>query len=153
MTLKSKLVLLCLGAISVLSTPSFGEDLSHEVAVTYAFVPKDRLSDAVKDKTDALAIEAAWRNEFLIKKGSPAYPLNLGNAKYSIVVFIEVPARFAIFGKLGIPVQNPKIPSILNVSLSPGYAGTYVIDGGGLVLTKGIPLNPKPYTWIDFHAE
>ena len=79
--------------------------------------------------------------------------MNLTNQKYSIVVFVEVPSKFAVSGRIGIPIQNPKSQSILNVNLSAGYLGTYVIDGGDVVLTRGIPVEPKKYDWIDFHAE
>ena len=55
-------------------------------------------------------------------------------------------------GRIGLPIQNPSNPVIVNVSLAVGYNGTYVIDGGGLVLFK-ILLEPKPYEWLEFHSE
>lgn len=103
------------------------------VTVTYALIPKERLGDAVKGKREALEIEDAWRKAMMSKQGPPSYPLNLANEKYSIVVFIENPPRSAVWGRIGLPIQNPLNPVILNVSLAPGYSGTYVIDGGGLV--------------------
>jgi len=119
------------------------------VTVTYAFVPKDQLSEAIKGKDEALEIEAAWAKDARTK---PHYPLNLIKTHYSIVVFVENTPRQMIWGRIGIPVQGPKHPLVLNVDLSPGYAGTYVVDGGGVALTK-IPSEPKPYQWLEFHSE
>jgi len=45
------------------TTTVFGAAAPPDVAVTYAFVPKDQLSDAVKGEREALAIEAAWRKQ------------------------------------------------------------------------------------------
>lgn len=120
--------------------------------VAYALVPKERLADAVKGKQEALAIEDAWRKEMMAKPGPPPYPITLSGQKYSIVVFVEIPPRFALWGKIGLPIQNPKNPVVLNVSLAPGYSGTYVIDGGGLVLTRGIPPEPKAYEWLEINT-
>jgi hypothetical protein len=120
------------------------------VTVTYALVPKARLSEAVKGEREALEIEAAWRKVMMAK---PHYPFNLINERYSIVVFVEHPASSGlIVGQIGLPIQFPRNPVIVNVSLAVGYNGTYVIDGGGLVLLK-IPFEPKPYEWLEFHSE
>ena len=130
----------------------FGVTPPPGVAVTYALVPKERLADAVKGKREALEIEDAWRRKMMSESGPPPYPMNLGMQRYSIVVFVEIPARFALWGRIGIPVQNPRNPVILNVTLAPGYSGTYVIEGA-LVLTKGILPEPKPYEWLEVHIE
>jgi hypothetical protein len=122
------------------------------VTVTYALIPKERLGDAVKGKHEALGIEDAWRKEMMSKPGLPPYPVNLANEKFSIVVFIENPPRSMVWGRIGLPIQNPRNPVILNVSLAPGYSGTYVIDGGGRVLPK-IPPEPKPSEWLEVHFE
>ena len=37
--------------------------------------------------------------------------------------------------------------------VAAGYSGTYVIDGGGVVLMRGIPPEPKPYEWLEVHTE
>lgn len=119
------------------------------VTVTYAIVPKDQLTDAVKGDTQASEIEAAWRNA-LAASSNPMQVLY--RTKYSVVVFVHNTATQAIWGRLGFPIQNPNRPTfILNVNLSPGYDGTYVIDGGGLVL-PGFP-ESKPYSWLEFHFE
>lgn len=119
------------------------------VTVTYALVPKERLADAVKGKREALEIEDTWRKQMIAK---PHYPAELANENYSIVVFIENPPIAAVWGRIGFPIQNPKSPVVLNLSLAPGYHGTYVIDGGGLVLFK-FPAEPKPYEWLEVHCE
>ena len=142
-----------IGIAGLIMTSAFGTNAPEGVAVSYAFVPKARLSEAVKGKVAALEIESAWKKEMTALSGPPSYPINLANQKYSIVVFVEIPARFALWGKIGIPVQTPKNPVVLNVSLAPGYSGTYVIDGGGLILTRGILPDPKPYEWIEVHTE
>lgn len=121
------------------------------VTLTYAFVPKDQLAEAVKGRQEALAIEAAWRQAILASPGPAPQAAILGNTKYSIVVFIENPPRSAIWGKAGFPVQNPRNPVVLNFSLAPGYHGTYVIDGGGLVLFR-LPDEPKPFEWLEVHT-
>ncbi len=123
------------------------------VAVTYALVPKERLADAVKGKLEALKIERDWRTEMMAQTALPVYPLNLGNQKYSIVIFVENTPAAMVAGKIGLPIQNSRTPVVLNVLLAPGYHGTYVIDGGGLVLTKGIPAEPKQYEWLEVHVE
>jgi len=123
------------------------------VTVTYALVPKERLADAVRDSRVALAIEESWRKDMMAKPGPPGYPINLSGQKYSIVVFVEMPASFALWGKIGLPIQNPKNPVVLNVSQAPGYSGTYVIDGGGLVLTRGILTEPKSYEWLEVNTK
>ncbi|MFA5265359.1 MAG: hypothetical protein WC378_16185 [Opitutaceae bacterium] len=131
----------------------FGVSPPTGVTVTYALVPKERLADAVKGKLEALEIETTWRKEMMSKAGPPSYPLNLANQKYSIVVFVENPPQAMVAGRIGIPIQNPRIPVVLNVTLAPGYHGTYVIDGGGLILTRGILEEPKPYEWLEVHVE
>ena len=131
----------------------FGVSPPNGVAVSYALVPKERLTDAVKGKMEALKIERAWRTEMMSKTGLPRYPLNLSNQKYSIVVFVENTPASMIAGNIGLPIQSSRTPVVLNVLLSPGYHGTYVIDGGGLVLMKGIPAEPKPYEWLEVHVE
>jgi hypothetical protein len=152
--MKTMIKLVLLAAMGVVfAGPALGVTPPAGVTVAYAFVPKDRLSEAVKGKQEALKIEALWRQEMMAKSDPPPYPLNLGNQKYSIVVFVEIPARFALWGRIGIPVQNPSHPVVLNVNLAPGYSGTYVIDGGGLILTEGIPPDPKPYEWLEIHTE
>ena len=148
---KSAIALACIS--TAVTATAFCAAPPPDVVVTYAFVPKERLSDAVKGKREALAIEAAWRKEAMAKGGFPPYPLNLGNVKYSIVVFVEIPAKFALWGRIGIPVQNPKNPLIVNVNLSPGYSGTYVIDGGGIIFSRGIPTEPKPFEWLEIHTQ
>jgi hypothetical protein len=132
---------------------AFGVSPPAGVAVTYALVPKERLADAVKGKLEALEIESAWRTEMMSKTGMPPYPLNLANQKYSIIVFIENTPAAMVAGKIGIPIQSPRPSFVLNVLLAPSYHGTYVIDGGGLVLMKGIPKEPKPYEWLEVHVE
>lgn len=152
--MKTKIGLVMLAAIGlVFAGQASGAVPPAGVTVAYAFVPKDRLADAVKGKREALEIEELWRKEMVAKSGPPPYPINLGNQKYSIVVFVEIPARFALWGRIGIPVQTPRNPVILNVNLAPGYSGTYVIDGGGLILTQGILTEPKPYEWLEIHTE
>jgi hypothetical protein len=123
------------------------------VAVTYAFVPKERLADAVKGKLEALKIERDWRTEKMSKTEISSYPMNLANEKYSIVVFVENSQGTLVAGKIGLPIQSEKTSIVLNVLLAPGYHGTYVIDGGGLILIKGIPAEPKPYEWLEVHVE
>lgn len=122
------------------------------VAVTYAFVPKERLAEAVRGKQEALEIEAAWDQTMREKAGPPPYPRNFGSHQYSVVVFVDVPPDFKLSGRLGIPVQHAKNLLTVNVSLAAGYSGTYVVDGGGLILTRGIPPEPKPYEWLDVHT-
>ncbi len=142
--------------IAAMAAPALCATPPPDVAVTYAFVPKERLGDAVKGKREALEIESVWRNDAQAKESSkgdlPAYPMNVASAEYSIVVFVEVPAKFALWGKIGIPVQNPKHPLIVNVNLAPGPSGIYVIDGAGVSLMRGIP-ESKPYEWLEVHTE
>ena len=89
------------------------------------------------------------RDAMMAKKGVVPYPANIGNQKYSIVVFVENQPGFAVWGRIGIPIQNPRRPTALHVNLAPSYSGTYVIDGGGVILTRGIPAEPKPYEWLE----
>jgi len=119
------------------------------VAVTYALVPKERLAEAVRGARAALKIEDEWRQAMIAK---PGYPIDLAHEKYSIVVFVANPTGGAIWGQVGLPIQSPRHPVVLNVSLAPGYDGTYVIDGGGLILPR-IPPEPKPYAWLEIHSE
>ena len=49
----SKFVIIYLLTCLVLASAALGADLSREVVVTYAFVPKSRLADAVKGKAEA----------------------------------------------------------------------------------------------------
>ena len=150
--LPSKFALLSLAALgfTLLVGRAAAAPAPAGVTLTYAFVPKERLADAVKGKQEALEIESAWRKEVMAKSEQTHLPASLANAKYSIVVFIENPPRSAIWGKVGFPVQNPKNPVILNFSLAPGYHGTYVIDGGGLILF-GLPAEPKAFEWLEVH--
>lgn len=146
--------LILLGVLWLVTTArTAGATAPEGVPVVYAFVPKERLSEAVKGKREALEIEEAWRTEAMSKSARRPYPLNIGSAKYSVVVFVDIPSRFALFGKIGIPIQNQKNPLVVNVNLSPGYSGTYVIDGGGLILAKGIPPEPKPYEWLEVRVQ
>ena len=147
----------CIIAIAVICAAfvqnAFGVSPPDGVVVTYALVPKERLTDAVKGKSEALKIEQEWRTEMMMKEGLPPYPLNLANQKYSIIVFVENTPAGMVAGKIGLPIQSARTPVVLNVILAPGYHGTYVIDGGGLVLTKGIPADPKPFEWLEVHVE
>ena len=140
-----------LGLLGTLAS-ALGVTRPEGVTVTYALVPKERLADAVRDPQVALAIEDSWRKQMMAKPGPPPYPGNLSGQKYSIVVFVEMPASFALWGKIGLPIQNPKNPVVLNVSQAPGHSGTYVIDGGGLVLIRGIPSVPKAYEWLEVNT-
>jgi len=131
---------------------AFGVTPPAGVSVIYALVPKERLADAVKGKIEALEIEAAWRTQMMAKPGPPVYPMNLANEKYSIVVFIENPPQSLVWGRIAFPIQSARNPVVLNVSLAPGYSGTYVIDGGGLILPE-IPVQHRPSAWLDVHVE
>jgi hypothetical protein len=145
------LILLVMIGLSLTTGRAGATTAPAGVTLTYAFVPKDRLAEAVKGRQEALEIEAAWRKAILTQPGPVPHAAVLANTKYSIVVFIENPPHSAIWGKVGIPVQNPRNPVVLNFSLAPGYHGTYVIDGGGLVLFR-LPDEPKPFEWLEVHT-
>ncbi len=134
---------------TALCVTAFCATAPRGVTVTYAYVPKGQLSEAVKGKREALAIEAAWRKELGAGKGARTL---LEIPHYSVVVFVGVPAAFALFGRLEIPVQGPKRGLVVNVALAPGSHGTYVVDGGGLILSH-LPPEPKPYEWLEVHTE
>ena len=133
---------LMIGKSTLVAAPPAG------VTVTYAFVPKERLSEAVKGKREALEVEAAWRKEIASK--SPAI-FGVTSEQYSIVVFVDNVPSSALWGQIGFPIQHPR-SMILNVTLAPGYHGTYVIDGGGMFLMN-FPPEPKPYEWIEVHSK
>lgn len=118
-----------------------------DVAVHYAIVPPEQLSEAVKGLDVALPIEAAWRE----KLAQSEFPTAVTD--YSIVIFVDASkCQGAIWGELGIPVQG-KTHLTVNVTLSAGYRGTYVLASGGTLLHPGIPEEPKPYEWLEFHRK
>lgn len=147
-----KRIKILIAFVLAITTAGFAETQHPDVSVRYAYVPKHRLAEAVGSIESALAIEQQWRTAAIDTDGLQPYPMNL-SPDYSIVLFIKCPALFALWGQLSIPAAQPKYPRLLNISLSPGYEGTYVIDGGGLYLVHGIPPEPKPYTWIEFHTK
>jgi len=138
-------LLLCIGGLLMVTACGF--KAPPDAKVTYAFVPKEQLAAAVESPAAALAIESAWRTEAMARTDVP-YPRNVRSVPYSIVVFVQIPPRYTLWGDLGIPVQNPNNYRKLHVNLSAGYTGTYVIDGGGIGLLA-LPEEPKPYKWFD----
>ena len=107
---------------------SYGTSAPKGVKVTYVFVPKSLLSEAVEGEKQALEIEASWLRESIILEQNNTVP-NPRRMRYALVLFIE---------------NSPKFP---------GYSGTYVIDGGGSpLLSDSIPVNPKPYDWLEVHT-
>ena len=131
---------------------SYGTSAPKGVKVTYVFVPKSLLSEAVEGEKQALEIEASWLRESIILEQNNTVP-NPRRMRYALVLFIENSPKFALWGVIGIPVPNQRNPVRVNVSLSPGYSGTYVIDGGGSpLLSDSIPVNPKPYDWLEVHT-
>jgi hypothetical protein len=128
---------------------AMGEAMALEdgprVTVIYAVVPRERLADAIAGERQALAIEGEWRERLA------AYP-EASVSRTSIVVFVANTPNVATWGELGLPVRRSGPPVIVEVSLAPGYRGTYVVDDGGRPFPAP-PADHKPFAWVKYHSE